>query len=277
MRISIDGLFLEEPFPLFHSLDIRFDIRHVPAALSQSLGMERGRTVAVGGGTDADIRRVVPVAAVMTGTEAVLGEVRDLVVLVSRSSESVDERLIHLPLQFLFTVLVLPYPRTPEPPIQLRSFLNHQGISRQVFHIQRKGIVNILLPILYRLPRETEHQVDTDILYAVLAEQVNRLPYLMAVMPTVQEPQSLIREGLGPHAHPVNGQLTNHLRIVGRDIIRVALHGDFRIGRHLIYLIYIMKQTMEQGRGKLRGRTAAEIDRVECGMWNVECGVWNVE
>jgi hypothetical protein len=34
---------------------------------------------------------------------------------------------------------------------------------------------------------------------------------------------------------------------------------------------------VEQGRGKLRGRTAAEIDRVECGMWNVECGMWSVE
>jgi hypothetical protein len=29
---------------------------------------------------------------------------------------------------------------------------------------------------------------------------------------------------------------------------------------------------MEQGRGKLRGRTAAEIDRVECGVWSVEGG-----
>ena len=35
-----------------------------------------------------------------------------------------------------------------------------------------------------------------------------------------------------------------------------------------------MKQTMEQGRGELRGRTAAEIDRVECGMWNEEGGVF---
>ena len=85
-------------------------------------------------------------------------------------------------------------------------FLNHQTVGRQVFHFEREGIVDIVLPSLDSLAGKAIHQVDADIQETGLTQSADSFSGLLRRMATVQKVKSLIAEGLHAHRDTVDGK-----------------------------------------------------------------------
>ncbi len=95
-----------------------------------------------------------------------------------------------------------------------------------MLYVESQRLLDILLPVEERFPREAVHQVDADIFDARPSQSLHRCPHLPGVMPSTQEREPLVGEGLRTHAHTVYGEGVQDFRKVFRHILGVTLDGD---------------------------------------------------
>ena len=241
--------------------------------------------VGVGGGTEADVGNVVPITGVMAGTEGgglacgqtvgASGEVRDFVVLVAGGGEAVDEGVVHPALQFLihYPLSIVHYPLS-----KWGSFLNHEAIGRDVFHVEGQCGVDVALPVVKGLAGEAVHQVDADVADARIPKDGDGTADLCGGVAATEEAEALVVEGLGAHGDAVDAEPRQCLGVRDGDVVGVHLDGDLEVkpppvplqveGGSIrrtvpmiqIHLINIYKELFELGDGQLGGGAAAEVD-----------------
>ena len=127
-------------------------------------------------------------------------------------------------------------------------------------------MVDVAPPVVDGLTGETEHQVNADILESCLAKHSDGLVHLDGCMTAVQKSQTLIGEGLGPHADTVDWKSRQQSGIFGGDVIRIALDGDFGIFFHLIYIINRVEDFLQFMFVQLRRGASAQIDGGNVGV-----------
>lgn len=254
MGVGVDALLLVGERAALDGFDILHDVGRVPMACEP--------VVAMGRGPQADVRHVVPIAAVVAaavwarplvavGQE---GEIADLVMLVARRRELVDELVVHVEAQLLVGLL---YGALLPQAVEWGALFNHQSVGREVLGPERQGATYVGQPIGERLVGEAKHEVDADVAYAVEAKGLHGAAHLTGRVATVEEAQAVVVEGLGAHAHAVHRQVVEH---VAPYVVGVALHGDLRMGIHGEHLIYISEDLVEIGRRQLRGRATPQVD-----------------
>ena len=173
---------------LFHALHILTDIGHVPLAVPSVEGMC--------GSTQSYVGCLVPVTAVMTRMTTRLPPVADFIMLKTSLSQRIHQPEIHLSLQFL---VYLAHLASLQHPVERCSFLILQRIGREMFYVQRYGLLDITLPLRHRLVGKPVHQIHADIPDTYLTQTSYSLLHLFGRMATTQEAQTLWLEGLSPH------------------------------------------------------------------------------
>ncbi len=132
-----------------------------------------------------------------------------------------------------------------------------------MLRMKSERVANIRFPILHRLIRKAEHQVETNIRDTILSKDIHGLVYLCSRMATVKEMQTVTRESLRTHGDTVHGQVFEHPL---DDIIRVALHRHFSIAVDIIHIIYMYKQLLQALMRKLARCASAQIDGTYLGF-----------
>ena len=125
----------------------------------------------------------------------------------------------------------------------------------------------VVLPVVQGLSRKSEHQIDADIVDALPAQGIDCPVHLGRCVASTEEVQPSVVESLGPHAHPVDGQMAGQPL---RNIVGIALHRHLGAGSHRVHLIYIGEQSVELGGRELAWRAAAEVDCGELGAFGAQ-------
>ena len=172
--------------------------------------------------------------------------------LISGSGHFVDKHLVHsqvgVLVGFLYLLLL-------QQAVQGCAFLIHQAVCRQVFGVQRDGVLDVLLPFLDGFVGESKHQVNTDVADAGFPQQMYGILNLSGIVSSVQKAKALIRESLGSHADTVDGQLAESMAKRRGDVVGIALHGYFHVSNHAgaIMLADAFENLQELLTGELTG------------------------
>ena len=152
-------------------------------------------------GAEADIRRAVPVTAVMLRLIAQQRKIADLVMHESRLFEPPAEVVIHRVLRLFIYRLYLAFLQ----PFRHRSpVFVHQAVRRYMLYFQAERRLDIFLPLRHRLRRQGVHQVDGEVLKTRLLCHTNRIYRLRGIMPSSDESQQLVLKRLNTDGQSVD-------------------------------------------------------------------------
>ena len=98
--------------------------------------------------------------------------------------------------------------------------------------VQLQGYLQVRLPDLHCLFRKTIHQVDTDIVEAMLLCPPHRDGRLISRVPSAEERQLLVVEALNADTDAVEWEQGEHTEVLLREVVGIGLYGDLRIGHN---------------------------------------------
>ena len=201
-----------------------FHQRRPPAERSRSRAGER-----VGGGAEPEVRRVVPVLAVVARlVVAAAREVGDLVRGVARVREEAVRDLEESGLLALGHLGQLAALRGDA---EARARVDRELIAGDVARLERDGRRQLAPPRLRRLAGQAEDEVDGDGVEACGLRGLDRGPRLLRAVAAAEEAERVVGEGLhaeGEGAHP---EAPPGGAGVGRHVLGVGLEEDPGVGR----------------------------------------------
>ncbi len=216
--------------------------------------------VGVGGGTDAEIRRAVPVVGVVVRVEAWFAEVGNLIVLEAGCCGLLAEEAEHLQLRLLvhFGKHAL-----GNLALQRCVLLDAEVVGGEVRHGESEDGVEGSVPTVYGLRRKTEDEVDADVVYVVAVADVDGFHDLCGGVTSVDDAQFVVVHALHTHADTVDAEGSERADEAVGDVVGVAFHGDFGVGGNDEVLADGGEDLPERVEGQRRGGASAEVDGVE--------------
>ena len=239
---------------VLHAGDVGFERSDVPLTAVCVEG--------VGGGTATQVGNALPIGGVVAGVVAGQAEVGNLVMQVSGLPEGVDQLGEEAQAEvFIHFMNLMGLPQA----MQGSSFFIGQVIGREVFGMEAKGCLQVVLPVFVRLARQAVDEVDAEVAEAGVATSLHGFDGLAGGVPAVQQSQCGIVEGLYAHAEAVEGVAAQHADVVLGQVVGVGLQGDLR---GILQAIHFLQGVENQGKVffvQLGRCTPSEIDGIYPG------------
>ena len=100
-----------------------------------------------------------------------------------------------------------------------------------MLHIEGKGFLHIIPPLIEGLPRKAKYQINRDILYTSFSEGFYSRKYLVALMASMKEAKPFIRKRLHTHRDTIDAIISKESCKVVRHIIWIAFYRPFSRGK----------------------------------------------
>jgi len=140
-----------------------------------------------GAGTEAKVVFALPVGEVVNAFSAGLGEVADLVVMITGSGECGDESLVHRPLEFVVELDAAP---------KCSVLFERETVGGDVFGAEREGAVERVTPLRHRLAGQAEHEVEVEVRKTGVAEKMKCVGRLRGGVDAAKHGEHGVVEGL---------------------------------------------------------------------------------
>ena len=249
---------------VLHAGDVGFERSDVPLTAVCVEG--------VGGGTATQVGNALPIGGVVAGVVAGQAEVGNLVMQVSGLPEGVDQPGEEAQAEvFIHFMNLMGLPQA----MQGSSFFIGQVIGREVFGMEAKGCLQVVLPVFFRLARQAVDEVDAEVAEAGVATSLHgfdglaggvpAVDGLAGGVPAVQQSQCGIVAGLYAPAEAVEGEAAQHADVVLGQVVGVGLQGDLR---GILQAIHFLQGVENQGKVffvQLGRCTPSEIDGIYPG------------
>jgi hypothetical protein len=143
-----------------------------------------------------------------------------------------------------------------------RRFVDFEEVEGKMFGPHGKRFVEIVFPILKRLVRQTGDQIETDIVKASIAKELERIASVVRVVPASQKFQCAIVEGLDSETSAVYSERTESLERLRRNCGGIHFHRDLDIIGDIELAADCVQDLLDLERRQQRRRAAAEVDRI---------------
>ena len=212
----------------------------------------------MGPGAEADIGPGEPVAEIVPGLKAGLGEVGDLILGVAGPGQAA-----HRP-QIQVGLLVVVRQALPlgHPAGQGGALLHLQAVAGQMLGAKGQGVFHRGLPAVHGLAGQAVDQVQGQVVEFSLPGQPGGLVGLLRGVDAVDGGQLLRLGGLHPKGQAVDARLPQGAQGAQVHAVRVALHGDLRVLLDLKQLVEGGQQLLQPLGSVKAGGAAAEVDAV---------------
>ena len=110
------------------------------------------------------------------------------------------------------------------------TFFVRQMIGRDMLYAEGDGLAEVTFPSLVCLARQAVDKVDADVAEAMSAAVVDSLNGLECVVPSVQQTEGGVVEGLDTHADAVERQAAKHGHVVFRQVVRIGFESNLFTG-----------------------------------------------
>src|SRR3972149_8505323 len=192
----------------------------------------------MGGRPQTEIVAVVPIIIVVTRPIPWKCEVRHLVLLETLIREESHRELV----QFVVCLRIqrchlLRFNQSR----QRGRGLDNQTVARKMFWFQFQRLPEIRFPPLQSLIRESEDQIDTDIVESRFSCTPDTFMCLFRRMNTREELQVILMERLDSNAQPVDARPAKLPKLVRIDRSRIRLQRNFGVIADLI----VIRETTE--------------------------------
>lgn len=157
----------------------------------------------------------------MYGAIARKAEVAYLVMLVTVSRKRVHKHGIHSQASVVVGLLYLVVLKHK---VEWGAFLVHKAVGRNMIGAKLQGCVQIVLPVVQCLVRETEHKVDADVVYAGTAYCLDGFGGLCSIVATAYKAQTFVAECLHAKTDAVHAEVAHSGNKFCGDIIGVHLY-----------------------------------------------------
>ena len=159
-------------------------------------------------------------------------------------------------------------------------FFQFQSVRRDMVGFQRHSPGQGFPPAVHALPRQTKHQVHTDIFEPGASDQPNSLHRFRRLMDSADAAQHLIIKTLHAEAQSVETRLSQRLQRIGVHCARIGFQTDFSIIRQRKRCPQRLQYSRQISGRQQRRRTAAKKHRVRrhgeiaarCGDFPAESG-----
>lgn len=129
-----------------------------------------------------------------------------------------------------------------------------------MFHIKAYGVRYVMLQIVHRFVRKTEHKVYADILYSGISKRSYSKDGIIGIMTTMEKAETFVGKGLNTHANPGYSACNESLGEVAVYVIGIAFNGEFKvIGIHIRMVAKSFGKAMQIVRGKRGWRSTTYI------------------
>lgn len=206
------------------------------------------------------IVRTAPITAVVPGMTTGQTKVGDFVVLVTGTCEFFHQ--CGKEFQTVFFVYFADASLLSEFP-QRRVFFVDKVISGDMFGAECYGLLQVVRPALMCFARQSVHQVYADVIEPLRPATGKGFQCTVCGVSSAEHFQCRFVKGLYPHADAVERQVAQHRYVCFRQVVGIGFDGDFSIGRDVIMRVQCVEYVMKIRFRELRGRTAAEVHRVD--------------
>ena len=209
---------------------------------------------------DPQIRQAFPIDDVVSAYSSRLGVVGYLVARIAARPRQPFGDVVHLAERVLIrqrrarTRLGLR--------IEGRSFLQNEAVTAQVLRRQRNRLAQRPRPLLRRLPRQAEHQIQVQVVKARRPRHGDGRLRLLARVDAPDISQKPVVKALHPQRQPVDARRPVAFQIFPRQRAGVALHRDFRVRRQRKAASERIQHAPDLRAGHQRGRSPAEKHRL---------------
>ena len=107
---------------------------------------------------------------------------------------------------------------------EFRVLLVRQAVSRNVFGLERDGLLQARAPLACRLPRQTEHQIDIDIGKPSGTQNPKRFFRLLRIVLASEQFQQLAVPRLHAETDPVHTEFFEHGCFSRGNASRIGFH-----------------------------------------------------
>ncbi|CDN46190.1 hypothetical protein BN871_LI_00040 [Paenibacillus sp. P22] len=196
----------------------------------------------------------------MPALEAGLREVADLVMLVSRSLQAIDEMEIHL------QILVLGRQRQLVALVHMveeRVLLHLEAVERVMRQIELQSLVDAVGQHRDRLLRQAEHQVDGQVAEARRPRIVQAAVDVVHVVDAADPLQKSVVERLDTKAQPIDPAREHDRKLVRIGRAGIGLHREFRSLVQREMLPYGGKESLHLRRSQHRRSASSHEYRID--------------
>lgn len=138
-----------------------------------------------------------------------------------------------------------------------------------MLYVEGDGLMEVALPTLVRLARQAVDKVDADVVETMPTAAVDGLNGLECVVPSVQQAEGGVVEGLDAHTDAVERQTAEHGHVVIGQVVRVGFEGNFFTGVEIVEGGQGIEDLAEIFFFELRGCAAAKIDGTDSFVFQV--------
>lgn len=100
-------------------------------------------------------------------------------------------------------------------------------IGRDVFHIQRDSLSEIVLPTFFCFIRQSVYKVNADIAEPSLPASADGFNGSAGIVAAFQQLERVVIESLYPHAKTVERERRKHFQIFGCQVVGIGFQSDF--------------------------------------------------
>ena len=134
--------------------------------------------------------------------------------------------------------------------------LELQAVARQVLGAQYQTLLDRVKEFFLRLTRQAVHQIETDVIKALLPRQIHRGFGLLERMDTPNALKLILLRRLHAEGQTVDAVFFHRVKHFFIRALRIALDRDFRIVRQREFIAHLLQNTAEIFRPQT-GRCAA--------------------
>ena len=138
-----------------------------------------------------------------------------------------------------------------------------------MLYVESNGLAEVAFPTFVRLARQAVDKVDADVVETMPTAAVDGFNGLECVVPSVQQAEGGVVEGLDAHTDAVERHTAEYGHVVIGQVVRVGFEGNFFTGVEIVEGGQGIEDLAEIFFFELRGCAAAKIDGTDSFVFQV--------